>query len=196
MFTGPPIDDEAILELLPVPYARLLREVNGYVAFHGGLHVRGACLEPTWHSLRFNWLGDGALWRLYPEALNKDDVPFAEDALGDQYVVRGAIVHRLSAETGDLKSLDLDMPDFDAAVRADPVGFLSLEPLMEFRAEGKSLEPGQLLAVMPPFVINLEPDQRTRMAVASRQHTEWLADFARATRDVPDGGEIQFKVVP
>src|SRR6476646_6059971 len=77
MFHGPPIDDEAILERLPGPYAELLRSVNGYVAYHGGLHVRGACHQPTWHSLRYNWLGNGAIHKLYP-ALTPDDIPFAE----------------------------------------------------------------------------------------------------------------------
>src|SRR4051812_37693754 len=155
MYHGPPIDDEAILERLPAPYVALLRSVNGYVAYHGGLHVRGACREPTWHSLRHNWLGDGALHKLYP-SLTPDDIPFAEDALGDQFIVRGGTVHRLAGETGDLSPLGVDLPDFDARTRADPLEYLSLQPLWQFRADGGELQPGQLLSVMPPFVLNTQ----------------------------------------
>ena len=51
MYLGPPIDDPAILESLPPELADLLRRANGYVAYDGGLHVRGACHMPEWHSL-------------------------------------------------------------------------------------------------------------------------------------------------
>jgi hypothetical protein len=193
MFHGPPIDDVSILDLLPEPYARLLRSVNGYIAYHGGLHVRGACHQPTWHSLRYHWLGDGAIHKLYP-ALTPDDVPFAEDALGDQFIVRDGIVHRLAAETGELASLSVDLPDFDAAVQADPVQYLQLQPLQRVRAEGKSLEPGQLLSVLPPFVLQTK-DERSFEPVDGRAHLEWLADFARQIRDLPDGGQVILKPV-
>jgi hypothetical protein len=193
MFHGPLIDDEAILDLLPEPYAELLRSVNGYVAYHGGLHVRGACLQPTWHSLRYNWLGDGAIHKLYP-AMTPDDIPFAEDALGDQFIVRGGIVHRLSAETGELTSLGVDLPDFDAKVQADPVEFLQLHPLLQIRSEGRELEPGQLLSVIPPFVLNCD-GERSFKPVDGREHLEWLAGFARQIRDLPDGGQVILKPV-
>lgn len=193
MFQGPPIDDESILGGLPVPYVQLLRSVNGYVAFHGGLHVRGACHQPTWHSLRHNWIGAGAIHRLYP-TLTPEDIPFAEDAMGDQFVLRAGIVHRLAAETGDLTSLGVDLPGFDAEVRADPVGYLQLQPLQRILGEGKRLEPGQLLSVVPPFVIKTE-GERSYEPVLGRPHLEWLADLAAKIRDLPDGQRIVFEVV-
>src|SRR5687768_13893517 len=85
MYLGPPIDDEEMLARLPAEYRRLLGEVNGYVAYHGGLHVRGACSTPEWHSLRAAWFGEEAIHRQFP-AVSAEDVPFAEDALGDQFV--------------------------------------------------------------------------------------------------------------
>ena len=39
-FTGPPIDDPDILGMLPTGLAGLLRQLNGFIQFHGGLHVR------------------------------------------------------------------------------------------------------------------------------------------------------------
>ena len=46
MFVGPPIDDAEMLDRLPAEYRDLLTRANGYIAYHGGLHVRGACLSP------------------------------------------------------------------------------------------------------------------------------------------------------
>ena len=55
--------DALLLRELPGELARMLRSRNGFVAFAGGLHVRGACKLPTWHSLREAWKGEGALHR-------------------------------------------------------------------------------------------------------------------------------------
>ena len=52
-FTGPPLDDGDLLARLPANLAGQLRKINGFIQFHGGLHVPGVCHEPDWHSLRY-----------------------------------------------------------------------------------------------------------------------------------------------
>ena len=193
MYTGPSIDDDAILVLLPVDLRELLRQCNGYVAFHGGLHVRGACLSPTWHSLRYWWRGAGALHVLYSE-VDENDIPFAEDALGDQYLLRGGIVHRLSAEVGELQSMNVDLRRFDACVREDPVDYLSLGPLEEFRAKGGVLAPGQLLSVFPPFATKESRAGVSYRAISTEDRIRFLAEFARQIANVQDGGRIRVHV--
>ena len=193
MYKGPKIDDQAILELLPLDFRDFLLRCNGYVAFHGGLHIRGACLNPTWHSLRYWWLGGEALHRLF-SAVDEDDVPFGEDALGDQYVLRGGVVHRLSAESGELASLGTDLRGFDNQVRNDPVGYLSLGPLEEFRASGGKLMPGQLLNVYPPFVMKESANGVSYRAVPTEERIRFLADLAAQVRGVPEGTKVRFRV--
>jgi hypothetical protein len=39
-FVGPPLDDGEILAKIPANLAGLLQPVNGFIQFHGGLHVR------------------------------------------------------------------------------------------------------------------------------------------------------------
>lgn len=195
MYIGPPIDDPEIFGALPEILRNLLERANGYVAYHGGLHLRGACLQPHWHSLRDAWLGDDALFRLYP-AVRESDIPFAEDALGDQFLLRDGVVHRLSAETGDVESLEVDLYDFDQAVRADPIGYLSLMPLEQFRAEGGTLEPGQLLDVHPPFVVKGDRDEVSYRAIGNLARRRWLASLARQLQDLPDGTRVRFDFGP
>jgi len=190
MYQGPPIDDHEILAWVPAELRRLLERVNGYVAYDGGLHLRGACTAPEWHSLRAAWTGPDALHRLFP-AVRPDDVPFAEDALGDQYLARNGVVHRLSAETGEVESLEMDLPAFDEAVRADPVEALSLHPLEEFRARGGVLEPGELLSVYPPFVAAESAEGVTYRAVPAGERIRWLAELARSIADLPEGGRLE-----
>src|ERR1700681_1788880 len=117
-FSGPAIDDREMLAKLPKELAALLTQTNGFIQFHGGLHVRGACLAPAWHSLREAWLGDNAFHRLYPE-VEPDDIPFAEDYLGDQFLLRGGDVWRLYAETGEVEPLEETFKVFMENVQDD-----------------------------------------------------------------------------
>jgi hypothetical protein len=133
------------------------------------------------------------LHKLFP-SVDPHDIPFAEDGLGDQYLLRDGFVHRLSAEVGKLTCLNVDLERFDAAVRADPVGYLSLEPLEEFRAQGGVLEPGQLLSVYPAFVMKESAAGRSYRAIATEERIRFLADFARQIAEMPDGSRIEIRL--
>ena len=192
MYLGPPIDDLAILSRLTHVHRDLLRRVNGYIAYHGGLHVRGACHEPHWHSLRTVWEGTNALHTLYP-ALSPEDVPFAQDAVGDQYLLRESTVHRLSAETGEVFSLDVGLAEFDARVHADPITYLSLEPLERFRAEGGALAPGELLSVYPPFCTEEATAGVSLRAVPAEERLAFLAMLAAQIRGAAPDTRIDLR---
>lgn len=192
MYRGPPIDDDELLTRLPAEYRRLLEIVNGYVAYHGGLHVRGACRSPAWHSLRSAWDGVDAIHRLFP-SVAAEDLPFAQDALGDQFLWRDGGVWKLDAEIGELKPLKMTLPEFDAAVRADPDEFLGLGPLREFQAQGGNLEPGQLLSVIPPFVFKESAARVTYRAVPVLDRLKFLSHLAGELRDVPDGATVRLQ---
>ena len=191
-YIGPPIDDEAILAELPTPLATLLRETNGFIAYGGGLHVRGACHTPAWHSLRYWWRGDDALYRQF-SAVRPTDIPFAEDALGDQFLVRDGEVHRLLAEHGEVQALSLGVTGFLSAAERDPVGFLALEPLIEFGRRGGAMGPGELLSVYPPFVVAESSKGINIRAVPVGERISYLAQLARSIEDLPDGAVIRLR---
>jgi hypothetical protein len=192
-FTGPPLTDGDLLVRLPANLAGLLRQINGFIQFHGGLHVRGACHEPDWHSLRDAWDGEAAFWRLYPE-VNEAAVPFAEDCMGDQFLLRDGVIHKLAAETGEVESLGVGLREFFEAVAADPVEFLSLHPLLQHQEDGGRLEPGQLLAAFPPFCTKESADGVSLAAISTDERRRFLADMAAQLRDVPEGDAIEFRV--
>lgn len=191
-YAGPPPDDGDLLARLPTNLAGLLRQVNGFVQYRGGLHVRGACRAPDWHSLGDAWDGDAAFWRLYPD-VSESDVPFAEDCLGDQFLLRATVVHKLAAETGEVESLGVGLWDFFAAVAADPVEYLSLHPLLRFEQDGGVLEPGRLLAAYPPFCTRESANGVSLAAIPAGERRRFLADLAAQLRDVPDGGSVDFR---
>ncbi len=191
-YVGPEADDAEVLEKLPSDLRRFLEQTNGLVAYHGGLHIRGASTEPVWHSLRHVWFGPQAFPARYP-AVQADDVPFAQDAVGDQWLLRGTQVVRLAAETGDLEALDQTFGEFLQAVDAAPVDVLGLHPLLQFQSEGGAVAPGQLLNVYPPFCTKESADPVSLAAIPATERLDFLAELARQLPGDGQGFRIAFE---
>jgi hypothetical protein len=191
-FSGPPSDDAELWPKLPKELASLLRSINGFIQYGGGLHVRGVCSVPEWHSLRSAWLGERAFHRLY-EGVTAADIPFAEDCVGDQFLLRNGEVLRLAAETGDVEPFAAGLVSFLEAASASPVEFLSLQPLLRLHHEGRALQPGQLIHVYPPFCTKEAAQGVSLRAVSAR---ELIGVHAALAAQLPrDGGQIEVRVV-
>ncbi|MHC5059326.1 MAG: SMI1/KNR4 family protein [Planctomycetota bacterium] len=184
-YSGPRIDDPQLLTRLPAELVSLLREVNGFILHNGALHVRGASGEPDWHSLRQAWEGELAFHRLYP-VVRESDVPFAQDCLGDQFLIRDGHVFRLLAETGELEGAAVDLRDFFADVERDPEEFLSYSP-------DRPLQPGQLLHIHPPFCVAETEMGYSFRPCPAREVILFHAELARAIADLPDGAQFEIK---
>jgi hypothetical protein len=184
---GESIEDIEVLRELPVELTQILSEVNGFVIHEGVLHVRGACLTPEWHSLRVAWRGTKSICTLYPDVM-PDDVPFAEDQVGDQFLLRHGTVIRLIAETGELEPMACGLEEFLVGVNADPAGYLNV-------ALHHKLQPGQLLQAFPPFCLRAPGASTSLRPIPAGEVILFHADLARQIRDIPDGGQITLRVI-
>ncbi|MBT2558155.1 hypothetical protein J7E24_10195 [Hymenobacter sp. ISL-91] len=190
LYTGGELTDLATLAQLPTYLQAFLRAQNGVVAYFGGLHIRGCVAAPGWHALAPVWQGERALWRTYGE-LRKSDIPFGQDCVGNQFLLRGDAVLLLDTETGELADLDVDFKHFLFGAEKFPVDALGLEPLRTFQQAGGMLQPGQLLSLYPPLCIATNataPPVAKPVPVATR--LAWLADFHRQIKDLPDGQAV------
>ena len=192
-YAGAALDDPEILDRVPVELAAALRARNGCVAYLGALHVRGACRAPAWHSLRQAWEGPDALHALFTE-VRPSDVPFAEDAFGDQLLLRDGRVVRLSGELGEVTETADSLEGFFANLLAEPEQVLDYQPLLTFHQGGGELRPGQLLAAYPPFVLEAGASSRNVRAVDAVERRRFLADLARQLHGLADGAEVRLKV--
>ncbi len=143
-FLGPELAEDDALDRLIPSHRALLTELNGFIAFRGGLHLRGIGRMPSWHDLDAVWTGSFALHTLFDE-VRPGDVPFAQDFRGDQFLLREGRVQRLEVKSGALQDLKLDLDQFLNAARLEPVDFLDLQPLWAFLAQGGVLRPGRVL---------------------------------------------------
>lgn len=192
-YVGSEITDADILDRVPEDYRRLLKQTNGLILYDGGLHVRGAVLTPEWHSLRKVWLGDFALHKLFP-AISESAVPFAQDCLGDQFLLRDGVVQKLDAEIGEVESLGMELDTFLNRAQENPVEFLSLQPLLQFMSEGGELKRGQLLSVYPPFITKESANGVSLRAISMFDRLGFLADFARQISGISEATKIEIKV--
>jgi hypothetical protein len=193
IYTGPAIDDPALLDELPADLVALLNERNGFVAYRGGLHLRGACNAPTWHSLRAAWRGPGSFAARYP-AVAAGDIPIGEDVLGDQFLLRDGLMARLHAEVGEVEPMGIALGAFLDNLRADPIRTLALYPLMQFEGEGERLQPGQLLSAFPPVCTEEARDGVMLRAVPVAERLTFLAGLSAQLSGVPQGGRVTFKL--
>ena len=186
-WSGPEIDDPAILAKLPRDLAAVLSGKNGFILHHGALHVRGTCVAPAWHSLRRAWEGESAFGALYPDVL-PTDVPFAQDLVGDQFLLRDGRVLRLSAETGELEPTQDSLRTFFEAIEQDIEGYLNLSLRWK-------IQPGELLFAFPPFFAKESAQGGSRLKACPAEEVIGIhADFARQIRDLPDGAKVEFRM--
>ena len=184
--------DPQLLARLPRRLASILKQMNGCVAFRGGFHLRGSCREPRWHSLEEVWFGAFSLSAVYPE-VKATDIPFAQDCMADQWLLRDGQVWRLAAEYGGVVPLKVDLDEFFTRSQAEPQEWLGLHPLRAFQAEGGTLEPGFVLHASPPFCMKSDKAVSLR-PYPIEEALRYLPDLARQLRDVPDGGTVTLQV--
>jgi hypothetical protein len=184
-WVGPAIDDHVTLDACPPELQQFLKLCNGFILFSGGLHVRGTCITPEWHSLSRVWHGDDALYGLYG-SVEPTDVPFAQDCMGDQFLLREGRVIRLSAEQDTLHDLNLGLAEFFGECILNPESFLSFN----FQ---RPLQPGEVFFAYPPFVIKSEKPSSLG-PVPTIQALQVHASIAKQLRELPDGAEIRIKI--
>jgi hypothetical protein len=183
---GESIEDVEILRELPADLVRVLSDTNGFILHEGAIHVRGACLTPEWHSLRTAWRGPKAFHTLYDD-VRPSDVPFAQDQVGDQFLIREGVVLRLFAETGEIERLSDSLQDFFGKVSGDIEGFLNV-------GLSHTMQPGQLLHAYPPFCIRESGAGASLKALPASEVIHFHADFAKRIQHLPDGTQVRFKL--
>lgn len=177
-------DDLSVLDQLPDNLRAVIASPAGFILHHGAIHFRGCVSRPAWHSLGEAWHGENAFHQLYP-GVSETDIPFAQDQLGDQYLLRGIQVYRLDAETGEVGLFASDLETFLSGIACDIAEYLNV-------GLDHELPPGRLLHAHPPFCMAESGRDASLRAVPADELILFHADLARQIRDVPDGGKVTF----
>lgn len=168
------------------PLGALYRACNGFVWDHGALHLRGWTDDPPWHDLAAAWRGPESFATRYP-AVQPNDIPFAQDCMGDQFLWREGRILTLYAESGELEQVAEDVEAFFQRILEDPRGFLSYNPSMK-------LKPGELWHVTPPFCTQAEDEERSYRACPALEVIDWHAELARVVSTLEEGDEFEIEI--
>jgi len=194
-YTGPEFDESSnVIENLPDNLVSLLRQINGFVQYGGGLHLRGVCNEPEWHSIENMMNGPISLHNSYT-AITDTDIPFAEDCVGDHFLLRNRNVIKLLSETGEVEEYGFGLATFLNNAAENPVEFLGMEPLLQLQNEGGELKPGELIHVYPPFCTKEAANGVSLKAVPSSEALLYLADFSKQISGLGEGEQFEVKLV-
>jgi len=168
--------------------------VDGLIAIDGGLHILGARSRLPWHDLHQVWKGEAALSILY-DSVYPEDVPFAANCMGDQFLLRGEAVVQLIAETGELENVDGSLESFlQRCAARDPEIWLGLRYLEQFENEKGRLDPARVLLPYP-LLTAAESREGVRLAaVPAHEALEFHASIARRIADLPEGARIRITV--
>ena len=185
-YTGQKIDDFDTFDILPDYLKDFYLNQNGFIAFNGGFHFRGCVEFPKWHSLKNVLFGDMKLSSLF-DSVEINDIPFGQDCFGDQYLIRNNNIWRLSAETDEIENLGLDFQEFLKQIYCNPIEFLNIENI-----DNLTLNPGQLINVVPPFCIEAENGYSFK-PIDTEEQILYLSNFSKQIKDLPNDTIIEFK---
>jgi len=194
-YKGPSLDaDDKFIESLPDYLITLLKQINGFVQYGGGFHLRGICQEPEWHSIENMMTGPLSLHISYPSIL-ETDIPFAEDCMGDQFLLRRENVIKLFSETGEIEEYGFGLSTFLKKASDNPVEFLGMEPLLQLQNEGGKLEPGELIHAYPPFCTTEAENGVSLKAVPATEALLYLANLSKQLSNLDEGQNFEVKLV-
>ncbi|MCP4549447.1 MAG: SMI1/KNR4 family protein [bacterium] len=171
----------------------MLRRRNGFFAFEGALHVLPAGGQPAVMTLE-EW-NSSHLWRHEYADLADGLFFFAEDAFGNQFCLREDRVCLFDAETGQAEVIGSSIKEWANQVLSN-YEFLTGFPLFhEWQVVHGRVPAGSRLVPLVPFVLGGEYSLSNLRVAGAVSGMRARGNLARQIRDLPDGAQIEFKVV-
>jgi hypothetical protein len=170
----------------------MLRLRNGFFAFEGALHVLPAGPAAVMSLEKWN---SRELWRYEYGDLCTGLYFFAEDGFGNQFCLCEAGVCSFDAETGQAELMGPSLEDWAGAVLTD-YEFLTGFPLFhEWQSLHGRVPSGSRLLPKVPFVLGGDYSLSNLRSAGAVSAMRSRGNLARQILELPDGGQIEFKIV-
>lgn len=165
----------------------LLDLQNGFYAFESALHVLSGAGLLDWNR--------EDLWRSAYEGMADGAVFFAEDVFGTQFCLREDIVATFDPETGAFETMASSLEHW-AQLILDDHAYWTGHPLAhDWQAAHGPLPVGSRLLPVTPFVLGGEYTLENLRAIVATEGMRYRASIAHQIRDLPDGAQIELRVV-
>jgi len=173
----------------------LLRVRNGFYAFESALHVFPAARQEDGKEATLSHWNSFQLWRFEYGELADRVLFFAEDAFGNQFCLHNRRVRSFDAETGEMSDLADNLEGWAKQLLAEyPV--LTGYPLMhQWQEKHGALPVGTRLMPKIPFVLGGKYSLNNLYALASVSAMKTRGYLARQLKDLPDGSQVEFRII-
>lgn len=171
----------------------MLSRRNGFYALEKALHVFPSCSLgeviglDEWNSV--------SLWRVEYDGFISNCLFFAEDIFGTQFCIHNEKVKTFDPETGEFEYLAESIDGWANAIIQNYDVLIGYSLAHEWQKNNGVLPENKRLLPKRPFVAGGEFDIDNLYLCGSVEGMKLRASIANQIKDLPDGAQIQFKIV-
>ena len=173
--------------------ALFLPKKNGFYAFESALRVFPSGASELSFSIE-EWNSEG-LWRKEYVGLADGCLFFAEDIFGSQFCIKNNVIYSFDPETGGLEEIADCFEGWAKELLSDYNVWTGYSLAVEWQKINGALPNSQRLMPKIPFVCggHFELDNLSAIDVVSGMKSR--SNLARQIIDMPDGAQIEFKII-
>ena len=171
----------------------LLQRRNGFYSFESALHVFPA--DRTDLELGLSEWNSRELWISRYGDLADNCFFFAEDIFGGQFCFYDNQVYSFDPETGDKEYLASDLEDWAQLILSDYDYLTGYSLGHGWQERNGQLKQGMRLIPKVPFVAGGEFSTENLYAIGCVQGMQLRGSWARQVHNLPDGAQIEIKIV-
>lgn len=188
---GPPLGGEAAR--VSDNLGKLLALKNGFFAFESALHVFPDSTGVPTISLD-QWNAD-TLWKNEYGSLAQGMFFFAEDIFGNQFALHNSWVFFFDAETGQTEKIADSVGEWAEMILSDYEQLTSYPVAHWWQKQHGPINPGSRLMLKRPLALGGDYALENVFEIDRVEGMRTRGHIARQLKNLPDGTQIQFKVV-
>lgn len=171
----------------------LLRIRNGFYAFESALHMfPSRCYPQTMDMELWN---DMRTWKSEYEEVLEDILFFAEDVFGEQFGIRDDEIIRFSPETCDIVRFSGSLEGWAEKILNDYDFETGYGLASQWQKLHGAIPFGYRLLPKTPFFLGGKFEVDNLYLIDSVEAMKFRAEMWRQSKDLPDGTEVELRVV-
>lgn len=171
----------------------LLNKKNGFFAFESALRLFPSCSSNL--SIGLDDWNSVDLWRKHYSDLTDGCLFFAEDIFGGQFCIKNDAVCSFDPETGVFEGMASSLEKWAEELLNEYNFWTGYSVAREWQEKNGRLAFDERLMPKIPFVCGGQVELNNLVAISAISGMRTRANLARQIIDLPDGAQIEFKVV-
>ncbi|RZM74389.1 SMI1/KNR4 family protein [Pseudoalteromonas rubra] len=171
----------------------LLNKKNGFFAFESALRVFSSCSSQL--SIGLDDWNSEALWRKDYNGLADGCLFFAEDIFGGQFCIKNGVVCAFDPETAGLEEMAASIEQWAQEILNEYNVWTGYSLAHVWQEHSGALSSELRLMPKTPFVCGGQFELDNLIAINAVSGMKSRANLACQIVDLPDGAQIEFKII-